>query len=218
MDANFKLIEAVYRSRFTILDILEARGYNVEQLRSFTPDEASVSIQHFSSLGFKVTKQSTEEKSDSVTTCDVRYGSVSRQKMDKMFDGIADEDAPNTEVILIMEDSIFDATHVSALKEYMKPTKDGQRRKLRVSYFCVHNLVINPLHHVLVPKHEIVPEKDHDALMSELYITSKKKLPEIKFHIDPIARCIGAVPGDIIKITRPSISSGVTIIYRVCVP
>jgi DNA-directed RNA polymerase subunit H (RpoH/RPB5) len=50
------------------------------------------------------------------------------------------------------------------------------------------------------------------------YITAKSKFPEIKFHLDPIARCIGAVPGDIIKITRPSASSGQTIIYRVCAP
>ena len=40
----------------------------------------------------------------------------------------------------------------------------------------------------------------------------------IKFHVDPIARCIGAVPGDIIKITRPSASAGEAIIYRVCAP
>ena len=54
--------------------------------------------------------------------------------------------------------------------------------------------------------------------MESMYITSKTKFPEIKFHIDPIARCIGAVPGDIVKITRPSASSGEAIIYRVCAP
>jgi DNA-directed RNA polymerase subunit H (RpoH/RPB5) len=79
-------------------------------------------------------------------------------------------------------------------------------------------LVINPTQHVLVPKHEIVPESEHKELMDSMYITAKSKFPEIKFHIDPIARCIGAVPGDIVKITRPSASSGVAIIYRVCAP
>jgi DNA-directed RNA polymerase subunit H len=79
-------------------------------------------------------------------------------------------------------------------------------------------LVMNPLNHVLVPKHEIVPEDQHKELMASLLITSKSKFPEIKFHIDPIARCIGAIPGDIVKITRPSSSSGESIIYRVCAP
>jgi DNA-directed RNA polymerase subunit H (RpoH/RPB5) len=54
--------------------------------------------------------------------------------------------------------------------------------------------------------------------MESLYVISKSKFPEIKFHVDPIARCIGAVPGDIIKITRPSASAGQAIIYRVCTP
>ena len=54
--------------------------------------------------------------------------------------------------------------------------------------------------------------------MDSMYITAKSKFPEIKFHVDPIARCIGAVPGDIIKITRPSASAGEAIIYRVCAP
>jgi DNA-directed RNA polymerase subunit H len=73
------------------------------------------------------------------------------------------------------------------------------------------------LKHVLVPKHEIVPEEFHKKLLDSVYITTKAKLPEIKYHIDPITRCIGAVPGDIIRITRPSQSSGETVLYRVCV-
>jgi len=72
--------------------------------------------------------------------------------------------------------------------------------------------------HVLVPKHELLPQEEHKELMDSMYITSKSKFPEIKFHIDPIARCIGAVPGDIVKITRPSSSAGESIIYRVCAP
>ena len=77
-------------------------------------------------------------------------------------------------------------------------------------------ILINPMKHIMVPKHEIVPVERHKELMESLYVISKSKFPEIKFHVDPIARCIGAVPGDIIKITRPSASAA--IIYRVCTP
>jgi DNA-directed RNA polymerase subunit H len=113
---------------------------------------------------------------------------------------------------------------MTALKQYMlgkeQPGPNGEkiRRKLRVSFFSMYMLVVNPLKHTLVPKHEIVPEEKHKELMASLYATSKTKFPEIKFHVDPIARCIGAVPGDIVKITRPSASSGESIIYRVCAP
>ena len=152
MNDNFVFIDNIYRSRMTLLDILEGRGYEVDKYRKFSPAEATAAADAFSSLSFKVSKKDDESK-----VCDV-------------------------------------------------------------SFFSVYMLVVNPMKHVLVPKHEIVPQDFHKTLMDSMYITSKSKFPEIKFHIDPIARCIGAVPGDIIKITRFSQSAGESIIYRVCAP
>lgn len=215
MNDNFVFIDNVYRSRLTLLDILEERGYNVEKYRKFSPAEATAAATAFPSLSFKVSKKDDETK-----LCDVRYANISRQKLDTFFDDIDDDDTENTEVIVMMMNPVADAHHVIALKQYMKMKDSGEkeRRKLRVSFFSIETLVINPLKHVLVPKHQIVDPDYHKQLMESLYATTKSKFPEIKFHIDPIARCIGAVPGDIIKITRPSASSGESIIYRVCAP
>lgn len=215
MNDNFVFIDNVYRSRMTLLDILESRGYNVEKYRKFSPAEATAAATAFSSLSFKVSKKDDETK-----VCDVRYATVTRQKLESFFDDIDDDDTENTEVVVMMMGSVADAHHLVALKQYMKmkDSGEGQRRKLRVSFFSIEMLVINPMKHVLVPKHEIVPAEKHKELMESMYITSKSKFPEIKFHVDPIARCIGAVPGDIVKITRPSQSSGESIIYRVCAP
>jgi DNA-directed RNA polymerase subunit H (RpoH/RPB5) len=122
-------------------------------------------------------------------------------------------------VIMIPNGLVSDIHHQYALNQYIKMKENKEeRRKLRVSFFSVPMLVINPLRHVLVPKHDIVPPEQHKELMESLYITSKSKFPEIKFHVDPITRCIGAVPGDIIKITRYSASAGESIIYRICSP
>ena len=215
MNDNFVFIDNVYRSRLTILDILEERGYNVEKYRKFSPAEATAAATAFPSLSFKVSKKDDESK-----ICDVRYANISRQKLDTFFNDIDDADTENTEVIVMMIQHVSDAHHVVALKQYMKPkeSNDKERRKLRVSFFSIELIVINPMKHVLVPKHQIVPPEQHNELMNSLYINVKSKLPEIKFHIDPIARCIGAVPGDIIKITRPSSSAGESIIYRLCAP
>ena len=215
MNDNFVFIDNVYRSRMTLLDILEERGYNVEKYRKFSPAQATAAATAFPSLSFKVTKKDDETK-----VCDVRYANISRQKLDTFFDDIDDDDTENTEVIVMMTGPVADAHHVIALKQYMKMKESGEkeRRKLRVSFFSIEMLVINPLKHVLVPKHQIVDPAYHKELMESLYVTSKSKFPEIKFHIDPIARCIGAVPGDIVKITRPSSSAGEAIIYRVCAP
>ena len=215
MNDNFVFIDNIYRSRMTLLDILESRGYDVEKYRKFSPAEATVAAAALPSLSFKVSKKDDETK-----VCDVRYALITRQKLETFFDDIDDNDAENTEVIVMMPGPVVDPHHVAALKQYMKMKESGQneRRKLRVSFFNIEMIVVNPLKHVLVPKHEIVPVEQHKQLMDSMYITSKSKFPEIKFHSDPIARCIGAVPGDIIKITRPSSSSGESIIYRVCAP
>jgi DNA-directed RNA polymerase subunit H len=152
----------------------------------------------------------------------VRYDKITRPRLDSYFDNVKDEDAEHTEIVVMLDVPVTDAHHTTAMKQYVKFREDTPeqnekvRRKLRVSFFSIYMLVINPMNHVLVPKHEIVPESEHKALMDSMYITAKSKFPEIKFHIDPIARCIGAVPGDIVKITRPSASAGEAIIYRVC--
>ena len=215
MNDNFVFIDNVYRSRQTLLDILEDRGYNVEKYRKFSPAEATAAATAFPSLSFKVSKKDDESK-----ICDVRYANVSRQKLDTFFNDIDDADTENTEVIVMMMGPVSDAHHVVALKQYMKLKESGEkeRRKLRVSFFSIEMIVINPMKHVLVPKHQIVPPAQHAELMNSLYIIAKTKLPEIKFHVDPIARCIGAVPGDIVKITRPSSSAGESIMYRLCAP
>ena len=222
MSTNFTVIDAIYRSRMTLLEILTARGYDVERFTHFTPAEATLAVTssadtshtaaHFAGLSFTAAKREEPQQ-----VCDVRYIlNLGRNKLNDFFNNVSDNDAPNTEVIVMLLDPLSDMHHVSALKQYLKVNEEGQRRKLRVSFFNIYTIVINPLKHVLVPKHEIVPEAEQAELMKSLYINTKQQFPEIKFHIDPITRCIGAVPGDIIKITRPSASSGEAIIYRVC--
>ncbi|NBO59967.1 MAG: DNA-directed RNA polymerase subunit H [Flavobacteriia bacterium] len=86
-------------------------------------------------------------------------------------------------------------------------------KKLRIFFFRVANLVIHPSDHVLVPKHEKLAEEDIPFPKTE-----RAKLPLIRYHEDMQARILGLVPRDIVKITRPSPSSGVYTMYRICSP
>lgn len=203
---NFEYVDNVYRSRMTLLDILETRGYDVEAYRKFSPAEISVAVEAFPSLSFQVKK-----KDDPTRICDVRYASISRQKIEEFFDKVDDAAAEKMEMVIMMKEAVADIHHVTALKQFMT-------RKLRVSFFSIFMIVNNPMKHVLVPKHEIVPQEEHKTLMEKLLLTSKAKFPLIRFHVDPIVRCLGAIPGDIIKITRPSPSAGEYIVYRVVAP
>lgn len=222
MNEDFVFIDNLYRSRLTLLDILRDRGYDVSAYERFSPAEATAAVPSLTALSFHVTKPADPRKQ-----CHIRYEkSVSQQKMKNGYFNqiVTDEDCEHVEIIVMLASHVTDTHHAVALREYMRlkeePNDQGvkERRRLRVSFFAIDMMVINPLRHVLVPKHEIVPEEEHKALMERLFVTSKSKMPEIKYHLDPIARCIGAAPGDIVKITRPSLASGEAVIYRVCAP
>jgi len=62
-----------------------------------------------------------------------------------------------------------------------------------------------------------MPASEHAEFMSKNYL-KKSQLSFIKFHEDMIARIMGLVPGDIVKIVRPSAASGTYEMYRVCMP
>jgi len=69
--------------------------------------------------------------------------------------------------------------------------------------------------HVLVPKHEVLSKEEAEELLKLLGI-SKEQLPKIK-ATDPIVKEIGAKPGDIVKITRESLTAGKSVFYRLVV-
>ena len=66
--------------------------------------------------------------------------------------------------------------------------------------------------HELVPKHEVLPPEEAIRVLKGLGVTPDK-LPWIRAS-DPVAREIGAKPGDIIRIERKSPTAGKIVIYR----
>ena len=69
------------------------------------------------------------------------------------------------------------------------------------------------LTHQLVPKHEILSEKDTDQMLEDFKLT-KDQLPKILIT-DPCVKRINGKSGDVIKITRKSPTAGISIFYRI---
>ena len=69
--------------------------------------------------------------------------------------------------------------------------------------------------HVLVPKHEIVPDSEVEAVLAGLRIGSKDRLPKI-LQTDPCVKALGAKRGDLIRILRKE-PTGDVVYYRVVV-
>ena len=67
--------------------------------------------------------------------------------------------------------------------------------------------------HMLVPKHEIMTDSEISDEFSDVDYDFKN-LPKIKAD-DPVAKAIGAEPGNVLRITRESQTAGVFVTYRI---
>ena len=72
------------------------------------------------------------------------------------------------------------------------------------------------LDHELVPKHILLTKEEKRQLLEQLKVRPEQ-LPWIRAS-DPVAKLIGAKPGDIVKIIRKSPTAGETVAYRFVVP
>jgi len=70
----------------------------------------------------------------------------------------------------------------------------------------------NIYEHVLVPKHEIATQEEREKMLNE-YRVQPYQLPRLKAS-DPAVKAIGAKPGDLVKVTRDSPTSGKYVSYR----
>jgi DNA-directed RNA polymerase subunit H len=73
----------------------------------------------------------------------------------------------------------------------------------------------NLFDHNLVPEHILLNKEEAKELLDK-YDVEREMLPKIK-ESDPVAKEIGAKPGDIIKIIRKSYIAGETEFYRVVI-
>lgn len=226
---NVPAIDHILRSRKTLLNILASRGYNVTPYMNFGYEEIEAMLVG-GEEALRMDFERAEETTDTgITKCTVRYSltklkqkiggfiTANFQVMSKDQQAVTEEentiDPATTEAIVMLVDDahpLADVFTAASLNQW-------NNNKFRLSFFLVDQLVNNPAEHVLVPKHERVPAAEHAELLKQMY-AKKAQFPLIVFHQDIQARILGLVPGDIVKITRPSPSAGYYVEYRVCAP
>lgn len=215
---SFDFVDALYRSRITLMKILEMRGYEVTTYNRFSPRDMQAMAVNLPAAGFTVSHK-TEDKKCVVVYQQQRMTKKIQAILDKFedLDGGGDAAGPDGEpnyekfdlIVMLTTEPVRDLHHQLALELWSD-------KKLRASFFCIYNIISNPIEHILVPKHERITVEEQEAVLAK--VIHKSQLPAIRFHLDPIGRIIGLVPGEIVKITRASPSAGVYTVYRVCAP
>jgi len=218
---DYENLHVLYRSRQTLLKLLADRGYNTKPYEKFGPVEIAAMAAAATAGGagggsFRMDLERTT--TDAISKCRVVY-SMNRVKnrLNTFLDEHLEEgndDSVNpatTELIVILLEPVVETFHVAALNAL-------STKKLRVGFFKAHTIVNNPMEHVTQPKFELLPRSEHAEFLRQNRIKSIANLPLIKFHADMVARIMGLLPGDIVKIIRSSPSAGEYIAYRVCSP
>jgi DNA-directed RNA polymerase subunit H (RpoH/RPB5) len=81
--------------------------------------------------------------------------------------------------------------------------------------YAIKELLFNPSHHALVPRHERLTEAAVKQLLEAYQLKHRYQLPLI-LHTDVMARYLGLRHGDVVRIHRVSASCGECHAYRCC--
>ncbi len=201
------LLDYLFRSRTTILEMLEMRGYNVDAYRSFSLQEIRLAAEN-DTLNMFIAN-------DRGGHAIVHYhimGKFSKNVMEyevkqNLNEHSSTRISSGDEIIFIVAEPISET-----LEKATKSRIDG----VYVQVFHLPTIVINYTKHELVPYHRRVPETEHEALLKKLHIASKSSMATIKYNEDAIAKFIGLKPGDIVEIHRKSETAGLYLYYRHC--
>ncbi len=211
-----EVLDLIVRSRPTILEILENRGYDVDSYKGVSPEEI-FTLAVGSQEHLKITAPKKDDGEAPLDRAVVIYwvdGAV-RHKVDKEVAKLWDAENPehydhaHDEIVIILSEPQHEIFHTAAAKQYAS-------NKARVSFFQLKNIITNPARHVFVPPHRKLSAEETTIILKALHASSKSQLPHIKFHVDMMARILGLVPGDVVEIKRPSETSGIYKYYRIC--
>jgi DNA-directed RNA polymerase subunit H (RpoH/RPB5) len=198
--------------------MLNDRGYDITPYKNMTGSDIlklMPDIKNPGGLMMEVKHRTNPERRAVVLYTDGRIKQTTGPYIEKIIESEEEtpERIPNTEYVIITlpTEEIGDTFDKAALDAWTK-------HKMRIQFFNMGRMVNNLMKHYTQPKFELVSPENHKELVeSEWYCRSKTQFPLIRFHNDPVARYMGLVPGDIIKITRTSYSAGEYILYRTCV-
>jgi len=203
-----QLINDIYKSRKTLLDILETRDFDTSEYNSFTYEELHAMIEN-QQLDFIVKMRTSEKK------VYVKYNIVKLLRPPNIYDYV--EDLFHIENVLTKTDDLI-IVNKDEPNDTMQTTiknvwlNDG----IYISVLNIARLQFNILEHTLVPKHTLLTPVEREQFITRYNITDNKQIPTISYF-SPVSLVLGIRPGDICKIERFSKTAISSDFYRVCI-
>ena len=209
MSSSNNRILKLYKSRKTILELLDAQKFDVSEYQDFNIAEIDAMYQKKQlDLQFNHKENNTKVY--------VKYFLDSKQIKPNTLDQIIEDlfDIENiltkNDTLVIITDEEPNDTIINKIKYLFD--KDG-------IFVVIHNikrLQFNILKHQLVPECKVLSSQELDNLKDKYNIKDLSQLPEIsRFDPQSLAMCIR--PGQVCHLLRNSVTSVEANYYRVCV-
>ena len=205
MSSHF--IEQIYKSRKYILEILEERGFDVNEYKQFSIDELHSIIQN-QQLDMLVNNKHNKKVYVKYNVYKVLRPSNIHDYVEELFniENILNKD---DDLIIINKDEPNDTLMFTIKENWLKSN-------IYISIINISRLQFNILKHTLVPKHIILDEEQKIEFKKYYNITNDNMIPNISYF-SPVSLVLGMRPGDICKIERPSKTSIINNFYRICI-
>lgn len=146
---------------------------------------------------FGYTIQIPEDKEKALIWCILDQATVGIVAMNQLYKVLKEKD--------------IDRAIVITEGRYTHAVKQGAKKR-KVELLLKSFPVFDIFEHALVPRHEILSEKERQQLLDK-YKVKPYQMPQIG-STDPAVKAIGAKPGNVLRIIRKSSTAGEHIAYR----
>ena len=199
MNINELNINEMLKTSLKVLkEMLNDRKINTDYLDKFTEEEIIRLYEENQIFDFRVNDR-----------LKVIYHMNNKIKIGDIRNYINPENDKNIDIIFISKEKLTTNNY--------KSFNEFKENNINITFFHLKELLINIYRHNLVPTHiPIIDKEEISEIMQKYSLRSKYQFPII-LNTDPICKYLDIKSDTLVKIIRPSKTSGEYILYRYCI-
>jgi DNA-directed RNA polymerase subunit H (RpoH/RPB5) len=203
-------ITAIFKSRQTLLQLLQEQKYDISDYEEFSVNEVHIMYNN-KQLDMLLSSKESESTKKKIYVKYHLAKTLPRQNINDYID-----DLYNLEEVLSKGDTLIIVTKQEPNDPLLNILRQiWEQDGIFIIVYNLERLQFNILKHSYVPKHIIMNNSEIDDMKKKYNIKTDEEIPEIS-RFDPVAIAIGMRPGDICRIIRPSKTAITTNYYRLC--
>lgn len=213
--ASYNLILSIYKSRETLLELLAARGFQVEKYMGYSKNEIDTMARN----GTLDMMMSDNDAAPTKKTY-IKYfleKTLTTQELEHIMEDLYENAEDTYRLGNNADDTLVIVTADEPNKKLQGFLSELYTRRQRfVTVFPIKRLQFNVTRHELQPREvTILSDEERDEMMRRYNVKSLAELPEMS-RFDPLALALFVRPGQVCKMVRNSPTAMLAPYYRVC--